>query len=83
MPAIEAKITSSGQVSLPAAVRKRWSVASVLVIDRGDYAIIRPIPADIPTAIRGSLALRETAGPTTDQARAAERAAEGSGRGSR
>ncbi|MDZ7578912.1 MAG: AbrB/MazE/SpoVT family DNA-binding domain-containing protein [Candidatus Nanopelagicales bacterium] len=76
----EAKITSSGQVSLPAALRKRWHADSVLVIDRGDYAIVRPIPADIPSAVKGSMA---GPGPSGDEVRATERAAEGSGRGVR
>ena len=70
---VEAKITGSGQLSLPAALRKRWRATAVLVIDRGDYAIVRPIPADIPTALRGSLA---GPGPTSDEARAEERATE-------
>lgn len=77
MGATEAKITSSGQFSLPAALRKRWQVQTVLVIDRGDYAIIRPIPHDIPSSLKGSLA---GPGPTSEEARKAERRAEGSGR---
>ena len=80
MGATEAKITSSGQFSLPAALRKRWHVDAVLVIDRGDYAIVRPIPQDIPSALKGSLA---GPGPTSDKARTIERQAEGSGRTSK
>ena len=77
MGATEAKITSSGQFSLPAALRKRWQVQTVLVIDRGDYDIIRPIPHDIASSLKGSLA---GPGPTSEEARKAERRAEGSGR---
>ena len=73
MNSIEAKVTSSGQVSLPAMIRNRWAVNSVLVIDRGDYAIVRPVPQDIPGALRGAFA---GPGPTTKQARKRERAAE-------
>ena len=73
MGSVEAKITGSGQVSLPAALRKRWRATTVLVIDRGDYAIVRPIPADIPTALKGSLA---GPGPSSDDVRAEERAAD-------
>lgn len=80
MGATEAKITSSGQMSLPATLRKRWHANAVLVIDRGDYAIVRPIPVDIPAAIKGSLA---GPGPSSDEVRAAERTTEGSGRGDR
>lgn len=71
--ATNAKVTQNGQVSLPAEIRHRWGAASVLVIDRGDYAIVRPVPADPLTELRGSHA---GPGPTLDEARAAERAAE-------
>lgn len=73
MDAVRAKVTGNGQVSLPAELRRRWGAATVLVIDRGDYAIVRPIPADPLTHLRGA-----HAGPglTLDEARAAERAAE-------
>lgn len=77
MRATEARITSSGQFSLPAALRTRWQVETVLVIDRGDYAIVRPIPHDMLSALKGSLA---GPGPSSEQAREAERRAEGSGR---
>jgi len=77
MGATEAKITSSGQLSLPASLRKRWRVESVLVIDRGDYAIVRPIPHDIPGTLKGSFA---APGPSSDEARDIERQAEASGR---
>ncbi len=80
MATIEAKITSSGQVSLPAAMRRRWDADAVLVIDRGDYAIVRPIPDDIPAALKGSMA---GPGPSSDDVRAAERLAEGSARDDR
>ncbi|MGH3995977.1 MAG: hypothetical protein ACRDTJ_00760 [Pseudonocardiaceae bacterium] len=66
-------MTSNGQVSLPAELRHRWATSAVLVIDRGDYAIVRPIPADPLATLRGAHA---GPGPTTDQARAAERTAE-------
>lgn len=65
---------------MPAALRRRWAVNAVLVVDRGDYAIVRPIPADIPAALKGSLA---GSGPSSDQMRAAERDAEGAGRDDR
>ena len=65
-----AKVTGSGQVSLPAALRRRWSAEAILVIDRGDYAIIRPIPADPVTALKG---VHAVPGPTVDEARERER----------
>jgi bifunctional DNA-binding transcriptional regulator/antitoxin component of YhaV-PrlF toxin-antitoxin module len=70
MTSIRAKVTSSGQVSLPAELRHRWGVGSVLVIDRGDYAIVRPVPDDTIAALRGTHA---GPGPTTEQARADDR----------
>jgi bifunctional DNA-binding transcriptional regulator/antitoxin component of YhaV-PrlF toxin-antitoxin module len=71
MGAVEAKVTRNGQMSLPAELRHRWGAGSVLVIDRGDYAIVRPIPPDTVTALRGAHA---GPGPSSDQARALERA---------
>jgi len=71
MNAVRAKVTRNGQVSLPAELRRRWDVASVLVIDRGDYAIVRPIPTDPLATLRGSHA---GPGPTLEESRAAERA---------
>jgi hypothetical protein len=44
-----------------------------LVIDRGDYAIVRPIPEDIIGGLRGAHA---GPGPTSEEARQADREAE-------
>lgn len=68
-----AKVTQNGQVSLPAPLRHRWGAGAVLVIDRGDYAIVRPIPDDPITALRG---VHAGPGPATEAARAAERDAD-------
>jgi len=65
------RVTASGQVSLPAALRRRWGAAAVLVIDKGSYAIVRPVPAD---PIAELLGVRRGEGPTSDEARGAERA---------
>lgn len=73
MSAVHAKVTGNGQVSLPAQLRRRWGAVAVLIIDRGDYAIVRPVPEDIVTALHGRYA---GSGPTAEQARAAERTAE-------
>ena len=45
----------------------------MLIIDRGDYAIVRPVPDDPIEALRGAYA---APGPATDAARAADRATE-------
>jgi len=75
MGATRAKVTRNGQVSLPAELRHRWRAGAVLVIDQGDYAIVRPIPDDTIAALRGAHA---GPGPTSEQARKAERDSEAS-----
>jgi bifunctional DNA-binding transcriptional regulator/antitoxin component of YhaV-PrlF toxin-antitoxin module len=47
------KITSSGQVSIPASVRRRWQTSRVDVEDHGDYVVVRPAPEDPVAAVRG------------------------------
>ncbi len=73
MDGTQVKVSRNGQVSVPAAVRHRWGTSTVLIIDRGDYAIVRPVPDDPVEALRGTYA---TPGPATDTARAADRASE-------
>lgn len=65
-----ATITTGGQVSIPADVRHRWGTRRVIVEDRGDALVLRPLPADPIGAAIGSLA---GPGPTTDEMRAALR----------
>lgn len=77
MTSVRAKVTRNGQVSLPAELRHRWAVGTVLVIDRGEYAIVRPVPNDAIAALRGAHA---GPGPTTSAARATERKAEAQSR---
>jgi bifunctional DNA-binding transcriptional regulator/antitoxin component of YhaV-PrlF toxin-antitoxin module len=71
--AMKAKVTSNGQVSLPAAMRRRWGTGSVLVIDQGRYAIVRPVPDDPISALRGAYA---QPGADSEDLRTAERVAE-------
>ena len=68
-----AKVTTSGQVSLPAPVRKRWGTAQVVIQDEGDRVVVRPLPDDPIAAACGSLKRR---GSTSEAIRARERAAE-------
>ena len=49
-------ISSGGQVSVPAAVRKRWRTRTVLAEDRGDHVVLRPVPDDPVTAAVGAFA---------------------------
>jgi len=50
-----AKITSAGQVSLPAEIRRRWGAQRVIVDDRGDHVVLKPLPDDPVAAVRGIL----------------------------
>lgn len=63
----ESKVTKNGQVSLPAELRRRWDAKSVLFIDRGDHAVILPMPDDPIRSLRGKYA---GPGPTSDEMRA-------------
>jgi AbrB family looped-hinge helix DNA binding protein len=67
-----AKVTTSGQVSLPASVRKRWGTSRVVLADEGDRVVVRPLPDDPIAAACGSLRRR---GPAVERVRAQERRA--------
>lgn len=45
----------------------------MLIVDRGDHAIVRPVPADPIAALRGSQA---GPGPSSEETRAEEREAD-------
>lgn len=78
MTGTTARITANGQISLPAELRRRWGAQRVIVIDKGEYAIVRPLPEDIPAALRGSLP--PGTAMSAEEMRAQERAAERSTR---
>lgn len=59
------RISSNGQISVPADVRRRWSATRVLVIDKGDRIIVRPIPDDPYASIVG----RYAGGPSSEEMR--------------
>ena len=66
------KISSNGQISLPADVRARWGVDKVHVIDMSrisgdDHLLIVPVPDDPIAAVRGINKGR--GGPNTDELR--------------
>jgi bifunctional DNA-binding transcriptional regulator/antitoxin component of YhaV-PrlF toxin-antitoxin module len=67
-------ISSGGQISVPAAVRKRWGTRTVLAEDQGDQLVLRPAPDDPIAAVRGIFADELSGGPTIDQSRALARA---------
>jgi len=53
-----------GQISLPAAVRRRWGTSVVAIEDHGDSVVVRPLPDDPIAAARGAFAGR--IGPTEE-----------------
>ncbi len=66
--ALKFKVSSNGQVSIPAEVRRRWDVSEVLVTDLGDKLVVTPVPT------RGSLRGKyKHALPATERLRADER----------
>lgn len=65
------KVSSNGQVSIPAEARARWNADRVVVVDLGDRVVLRPLPADPIGELRGKYRGR---GPRTDRARREARA---------
>jgi bifunctional DNA-binding transcriptional regulator/antitoxin component of YhaV-PrlF toxin-antitoxin module len=59
------KVSSNGQVSIPADARSRWHVERMLVVDLGDRLVMRPLPDDVV----GSLSGKYAGGPTADATR--------------
>lgn len=70
---VTVKVTASGQMSLPAEVRRRWGVAKVAVIDEGPRVVLIPVPEDPIGAALGSL---KGPGPSSEEMRRAARAEE-------
>ncbi|MEX1021724.1 MAG: AbrB/MazE/SpoVT family DNA-binding domain-containing protein [Dehalococcoidia bacterium] len=65
------KMSSNGQVSIPAAARSRWRADRLLVVDMGDRVVVRPLPDDPIGDLQGKYAGR---GPSADEARRQARA---------
>lgn len=65
------KVSSNGQVSVPAETRSRWDADRVTIVELGDRIVIRPLPDDPVGALVGKYADR---GPTSDEARHRDRA---------
>ena len=61
------KVSSNGQVSIPAEARARWLADQVVVVDLGDRVVLRPLPDDPVASLRGKYRGR---GPRTVAARA-------------
>ncbi len=67
------KVSSNGQVSIPAETRARWRADHVVVVDLGDRIVMRPLPADPVGSLVGKYSRH---GPSTDEARTDARAEE-------
>lgn len=65
------KVSSNGQVSIPAEARSRWRTAEVVVVDLGDRVVMRPLPPEPVASLRGKYRRR---GLATDRARQQARA---------
>jgi AbrB family looped-hinge helix DNA binding protein len=50
------KVTTAGQVSVPAEVRRRWATSRVKITDEGDRLIIEPEPENRFADLVGVLA---------------------------
>jgi bifunctional DNA-binding transcriptional regulator/antitoxin component of YhaV-PrlF toxin-antitoxin module len=47
------KVSSNGQVSIPAPARARWNADRVVMVDLGDRVVLRPLPAEPVAELRG------------------------------
>jgi AbrB family looped-hinge helix DNA binding protein len=47
------KVSSNGQVSIPAEARARWNADRVVVVDLGDRVVLRPLPKEPVSELRG------------------------------
>jgi AbrB family looped-hinge helix DNA binding protein len=67
------KITERGQISIPSAIRRKWQVRRVLLVDEGDRIVLRPVPDDPIAAVAGKYAW---IGATSDEMRDEDREAD-------
>jgi AbrB family looped-hinge helix DNA binding protein len=50
------RITKGGQISIPAAIRRRWGTSTVALEDQGNRIVLEPAPDDPIAAAEGALA---------------------------
>lgn len=60
------RVTASGQVSVPAPIRRRWATTRVRIVDRGDHLVVEPEPENPFAGLQGALA---GPGPSSDELR--------------
>lgn len=71
------RISKGGQVSLPARIRRRWGASRLLVDDRGDHVVLRPLPDDPVEAATGVITVDEDLAAVREAWRQEDAAAEG------
>jgi AbrB family looped-hinge helix DNA binding protein len=49
------KVTTGGQISVPAEIRRRWGTSTLALEDLGDRLVLTPAPDDPIAAARGAL----------------------------
>jgi len=67
------KVTTGGQISVPAEIRRRWGTSTLALEDLGDRIVLTPAPDDPIAAARGALAA-ESATDSASLRRAAREA---------
>lgn len=50
------RISSGGQISIPASVRRRWATSTLTLDDQGGRLVLEPAPDDPIAAAEGALA---------------------------
>ncbi len=50
------RISKGGQISIPAAIRRRWDTSIVVLEDQGCRIVVEPAPDDPIAAAEGTLA---------------------------
>lgn len=70
------KVTKTGQMSVPAAVRRRWATSDVIAEDHGDHLIVRPAPDDAIADAYGAFAEELAGGRSIAEMRTRHRAEE-------
>lgn len=68
------KITASGQISLPADIRRKWGTDRVVVTETIDGLLVRPFDPDAIRRITGKY--KDLPGPSYDEMRRLDRQAE-------
>lgn len=58
------KLTDGGQISVPAAVRRRWGTQRVKITDAGDHLVVEPEPTNRFAALRGRIGPLDVDGDT-------------------